>query len=270
MTKKREIPQKKKKEIKGTPIAPWMVTFADMMTLLLVFFVLILSFSTMEQERFRAISMALQNSFGFQMMNPLNLIPVDNPPRTENVVAPIRPEPPTTENTGTENQLDALGNRLQTNFTDEIERGLIIVEHDEDHIIIRFPDDAAFGPASDWLEPQMVPIIQRVGDLISEFDMYVIVGGHTDNIPIHNQRYRSNWELSAARAVSVAHELTWMSDLNEEYLYVVGNGDARPIASNATPEERARNRRVDILLMERDITDEREVFQGIQQIPTYR
>src|SRR5690554_8083214 len=71
------LPQKKKKEVKGTPIAPWMVTFADMMTLLLVFFVLILSFSTMEVERFRAVSMALQNSFGFQMMNPLNLIPVD-------------------------------------------------------------------------------------------------------------------------------------------------------------------------------------------------
>ena len=261
-------PVRKKKPRQGVP--EWMVTFADMMTLLLVFFVLILSFSTMEQERYRAISMALQDSFGFQMMNPLNLIPVDNPPRTENIIEPIRPEPPTTENTGAENQLDTLGNRLQTNFTDEIERGLIIVEQDEDHIIIRFPDDAAFGSASDWLEPQMVPIIQRVGDLISEFEMYVVVGGHTDNVPIHTDRYRSNWELSSARATSVAHELTWMSDLNEEYLYVVGNGDARPLATNATPEGRSRNRRVEILLMERDITEEREVFQGIQQVPTYR
>ncbi len=260
--------RRQKKQRKGVP--EWMVTFADMMTLLLVFFVLILSFSTMEQERFRAISMALQDAFGFQMMNPLSLIPVDNPPRTENIIEPIKPEPPTTEQTGAENQLETLGNRLQTNFTDEIERGLLIVEHDEDHIIIRFPDDAAFGSASDWLEPQMVPIIQRVGDLISEFEMYVIVGGHTDNIPIHTNRFRSNWELSAARATSVAHELTWMSDLNEEYLYVVGNGDARPLDTNATPEGRSRNRRVDILLMERDITEEREVFQGIQQIPTYR
>lgn len=264
------LPQKKKKEIKGTPIATWMVTFADMMTLLLVFFVLILSFSTMEVERFRAVSMALQNSFGFQMMNPLKMIPVDNPPRSENIIAPIKPEPPTTENTGAENQLDSLGNRLQTNFVDEIERGLIIIEQDEDHIIIRFPDDAAFGSGSDWLEPQMVPIIQRVGELISEFEMYVIVGGHTDNVPMKSTRYRSNWELSSARATSVAHELTWMSDLNEEYLYVVGNGDARPLASNATPEGRISNRRVEILLMERDLTEEREVFQGIQQIPTYR
>lgn len=263
-------PKKKKKESKDAPVPKWMVTFADMMTLLLVFFVLILSFSTLEQERFRAISMALREAFGFQMMNPMNLIPVDNPPRTENIIEPIKPEQPTRESTGEENQLDALGNRLQTNFTDEIERGLIIVDHDEDHIIIRFPDDAAFGSGSDWLEPQMVPIIQRVGELIAEYEMYVIVGGHTDNIPIYTERYRSNWELSAARAISVAHELTWLSNLNEEYLYVVGNGDARPIATNATPEGRSSNRRVDILLMERDITDEREVFQGIQQVPTFR
>lgn len=250
--------------------ATWMTSFTDVALLLLVFFVLILSFSTMETERFRAMATALQNSFGFEMRNPLSLIPVDNPPRTENIIQPIKPEPPTTENTGADNQLDALGNRLQTNFTDEIERGLIIVEQDEDHIIIRFPDEAAFGSASDWLEPQMVPIIQRVGNLISEFDMYVVVGGHTDNVPIHTERFRSNWELSSARAISVAHELTWMSDLNEEYLYVVGNGDARPLASNATPEGRVSNRRVEILLMERDLSSEREVFQGIQQIPTYR
>lgn len=265
-----DLPAKKKKEVKGTPIASWMVTFADMMTLLLVFFVLILSFSTMEVERFKSIATALKNSFGFEMRNPLQMIPVDNPPRTENIIEPIKPEAPTTENTGAENQLDALGNRLQTNFVDEIERGLVIIEHDEDHIIIRFPDDAAFGSASDWLEPQMVPIIQKAGELISDFDMYVIVGGHTDNVPMNSNKYRSNWDLSAARAISVAHELTWMSDLNEEYLYVVGNGDSRPLASNATSDGRKKNRRVEILLMERDITQEREVFQGIQQIPTYR
>lgn len=265
-----EPPKKKAKEVKGTPIAPWMTTFADMVTLLLVFFVLLLSFSTMEQERFKAVANALKNSFGFQMMNPLKLIPVDNPPRTENVIKPIKPEPPKTENTGAENQLDAIGNRLRTNFTEEIERGLIIVEQDEDHIIIRFPDDAAFGSGSDWLEPQMVPIIQQVGELIAEYEMYVVVGGHTDNVPMNSSRYRSNWDLSAARAISVAHELTWMSDLNEEYLYIVGNGDARPLTTNSTPEGRAGNRRVEILLMERDLTNEREVFQGIQQIPTYR
>ncbi|SEI76092.1 chemotaxis protein MotB [Allopseudospirillum japonicum] len=265
------MPGKKdrRKRPKDPGVPEWMVTFADMMTLLLTFFVLILSFSTMDVERYKSIAEAMQQSFGLQAMNPLNIIPMDNPPRRDNIIEPIKPEASTQEESN-QNQLESLGNRLETNFVEEIQKGLVIIERDEDHIIIRFPDDAAFQPGSDFLEPQMVPIIQKVGELVSEYDMYTIVGGHTDNQPINTARFRSNWDLSAARAVSVAHELTWLTDLAERYLYVVGNADSRPIAINDDPGSRAKNRRVEILLIERDTSNEREVFQGIQQLPTYR
>ena len=265
------INTKKRRKAKNEEIPEWMVTFADMMTLLLTFFVLILSFSTTDVERYKSIAEAMQNSFGLQELNPLSIIPADNPPKNENIIEPLKPQPSTeAEDAEIENQLESIGNRLETNFTDEIEKGVIIVERDEDHIIIRFPDESAFTSGSDYLEPAVVPVLQKVGQLISEYDMFTVVGGHTDDQPINTDRFRSNWDLSAARAVSVAHELTWLTDLEEEFLYVVGNADARPLVPNTSQENRIKNRRVEILLIERPNNTERDVYQGIQQSPLLR
>lgn len=264
-TKKR--PERKKKN-KNEPIPEWMVTFADMMTLLLTFFVLILSFSTTDVERYKNVAEALQTSFGLQDMNPLSIIPADNPPESENIIEPLKPHVSTdAEDSEEDSQLESIGNRLETNFTDEIEKGVIIVERDEDHIIIRFPDDSAFTSGSDYLEPAVIPVLQKVGQMVSEYEMFTIVGGHTDDQPINTERFRSNWDLSAARAVSVAHELTWLTDLEEEFLYVVGNADARPLVPNDSLANRIKNRRVEILLIERPDKSERDVYQGIQQSP---
>ena len=265
------INTRKRRRSKKDEIPEWMVTFADMMTLLLTFFVLILSFSTTDVERYKSIAEAMQNSFGLQELNPLSIIPADNPPKNENIIEPLKPQPSTeADDADVENQLESIGNRLETNFTDEIEKGVIIVERDEDHIIIRFPDESAFTSGSDYLEPAVVPVLQKVGQLISEYDMFTIVGGHTDDQPINTDRFRSNWDLSAARAVSVAHELTWLTDLEEEFLYVVGNADARPLVPNINQENRIKNRRVEILLIERPDNTERDVYQGIQQSPLLR
>ncbi|SEG19194.1 chemotaxis protein MotB [Oceanospirillum linum] len=265
------INTKKRRKAKNEEVPEWMVTFADMMTLLLTFFVLILSFSTTDVERYKSIAEAMQSSFGLQELNPLSIIPADNPPKNENIIEPLKPQPSTeAEDADIENQLESIGNRLETNFTDEIEKGVIIVERDEDHIIIRFPDESAFTSGSDYLEPAVVPVLQKVGQLISEYDMFTIVGGHTDDQPINTDRFRSNWDLSAARAVSVAHELTWLTDLEEEFLYVVGNADARPLVPNTSQENRIKNRRVEILLIERPDNTERDVYQGIQQSPLLR
>ncbi|WP_028303507.1 flagellar motor protein MotB [Oceanospirillum maris] len=265
------INTKKRKKAKNEVVPEWMVTFADMMTLLLTFFVLILSFSTTDVERYKSIAQAMQSSFGVQDLNPLSIIPADNPPKNENIIEPIKPQPSTeAEDADVENQLESIGNRLETNFTDEIEKGVIIVERDEDHIIIRFPDESAFTSGSDYLEPAVVPVLQKVGKLISEYDMYTIVEGHTDDQPINTDRFRSNWDLSAARAVSVAHELTWLTDLEEKFLYVVGNADARPLVPNTNQANRIKNRRVEILLIEREENSERDVYQGIQQSPLLR
>ncbi|WP_086479380.1 flagellar motor protein MotB [Oceanospirillum sanctuarii] len=265
------INTKRRRKAKNEAVPEWMVTFADMMTLLLTFFVLILSFSTTDVERYKSIAEAMQNSFGLQDLNPLSIIPADNPPKNENIIEPLKPQPSTeADESEVENQLESIGNRLETNFTDEIEKGVIIVERDEDHIIIRFPDESAFTSGSDYLEPAVVPVLQKVGQLISEYDMFTIVGGHTDDQPINTDRFRSNWDLSAARAVSVAHELTWLTDLEEEFLYVVGNADARPLVPNTSQENRIKNRRVEILLIERPDNTERDVYQGIQQSPLLR
>jgi len=262
---------RRRRKAKNEAIPEWMVTFADMMTLLLTFFVLILSFSTTDVQRYKNVAEALQTSFGLQDLNPLSIIPADNPPQNENIIEPIKPHESTdSEESEEENQLDSIGNRLETNFTDEIEKGVIIVERDEDHIIIRFPDESAFTSGSDYLEPAVVPVLQKVGQLISEYEMFTIVGGHTDDQPINTERFRSNWDLSAARAVSVAHELTWLTDLEEEFMYVVGNADARPLVPNDTIENRIKNRRVEILLIERPDKTERDVYQGIQQSPLLR
>jgi chemotaxis protein MotB len=117
-------------------------------------------------------------------------------------------------------------------------------------IVLTLPDTVLFRAGEAILLPDARPFIQAIGDVLIELDRHVRVEGHTDNVPIRTVQFPSNWELSATRAVTVVRTLSEQYGVPSDHLTAVGHADARSITDNLTPENRAKNRRVEIVVLE--------------------
>ncbi|MFS8572384.1 MAG: OmpA family protein [Clostridia bacterium] len=127
---------------------------------------------------------------------------------------------------------------------------VVAIESTERGIVIHFTDRVLFDTGRAEIKPEAREVLQAVAVELAKLPHHIRVEGHTDNVPIHNERFPSNWELSTARAVTVLRFLIQVGGLDPGRLSAVGYGEYRPIASNDTPEGRARNRRVDIVLLD--------------------
>jgi chemotaxis protein MotB len=132
----------------------------------------------------------------------------------------------------------------------EIKAGSVDVETEGQKIIIRVREQASFGSGRAELKGAFRPILERVANILKDSEGKIIIAGHTDNVPIYTERFRSNWELSAARAVSVAHEMMLATRIPSDRFLVQGFADTKPMAKNDTPAKRASNRRVEIILQQ--------------------
>ncbi len=261
-----------KQESGGVPA--WVMTFADLMTLLMCFFVLLLSFSEMDVAKFKQLSGSMKEAFGVQ-----SEIQVKTIPKGTSVVAqefsPGKPEP-TPINTvrqftidSNRNTLDALSRelkeieetreharRLRMALKEEIDKGSVSIQTEGMKVIVHIMENASFDSGYADLRPEFMPVLEEIADLIDNNSGEVTVSGHTDNVPIRNDKFRSNWDLSTSRAVSVAHQLLRLASIDAERVIVTGHADTRPRASNDTPEDRAKNRRVDISIVRGKEIDE--------------
>jgi chemotaxis protein MotB len=125
----------------------------------------------------------------------------------------------------------------------------ITVSSQERGLVISLKDTLLFASGSDQLNPEARKIIKQLGNSLLAIPNHIRVEGHTDNLPIKNARIPSNWELSTLRATTVLHVLQGEVGIPPERLSVSGYGEYRPLASNDTPENRAKNRRVDIVIL---------------------
>ena len=132
---------------------------------------------------------------------------------------------------------------------DEIADGLVTVEAVEDKIIIRIQEKGSFPSGSADFNPGFLDVIDRISDAVVRSPGRVVVAGHTDDIPIYTSRFRSNWELSSARAVTVVHALLMNPGVSEDRVLVEGHADSKPLVPNDSPENRAKNRRVELILV---------------------
>ncbi|MEM6478462.1 MAG: type VI secretion system protein TssL, long form, partial [Pseudomonadota bacterium] len=139
--------------------------------------------------------------------------------------------------------------RLKMALKDEIERGSVAVETEGKKIIIRIMEQASFDSGRAVVRPEFMPTITKITGLIDNAIGEVTISGHTDNVPISNEEFRSNWELSTSRAVTVAHVLFDQKRINENRVMITGHADTRPVAENDTAENRAKNRRVEISIV---------------------
>lgn len=277
-------------------LPPWLATFADLMSLLMCFFVLLLSFATIDAVRFKKMAESMKDAFGVQREVPANEIVMGvsvikqewSPTVAEQaVITEIRqqttevekehlqmhdgereqPEQPPAQPTPQEQQeidrqaaLQAAKEALQKDLAEqledlqglleqEIEQGLVTLERRESSIIIRIQEKGSFGSGSARLDPGFHEVMDRISKVLAPKPGKIMVAGHTDNIPISTGRFRSNWELSSARAVTVLHSLLRNPDIAETRVVVQGFADTQPLVDNDSPQNRARNRRVELILV---------------------
>ncbi len=280
-------------------LPPWMGTFADLMSLLMCFFVLLLSFSEMDVLKFKQIAGSMKFAFGVQ-----NMLEVKDIPKGTSVIAqefrPGRPEPTPIEvimqqtidmtqrtldfhegeseraggtqrdagqltggqspqtstelNESSESEMSESQKQLlevlQKALDREIEEGAIEVESFGQQVVIRIKEKGSFPAGSAFLQPKFRPLVRQVADLVKDVPGVIRVSGHTDNQKLDSELYRSNWDLSAQRAVSVAQEMEKVEGFDHKRLRVVGLADTAPLNNNKTEEQRKENRRVEISIMQ--------------------
>lgn len=223
-----------------------MVTFADLMALMMTFFVLLYSFSNTDEGKYKEVVESMADGFGASRIELPNQNPGEVRPESGMIKAPVSRDTPKDDSSSLFKYKAEL-ERIYSSLAEDIEAGVLAVESRGGEIIIRFPEKATFPTGSDTLNPNILPVLDRISHLIEDTGGMVRVEGHTDNIPIHGGRFRSNWELSTARAVSVMHGLLLhIHPLREEHIEVVGLGAKHPLAPNDSEENRAKNRRVEI------------------------
>ena len=137
---------------------------------------------------------------------------------------------------------------LQDALNQEIEQGLVTLERKETSIIVRIQEKGSFGSGSARLDPEFHEVMARISKVLAAKPGRITVAGHSDNIPISTGRFRSNWELSSARAVTVLHSMLSNKDIAEDRVVVEGLADTRPVVPNDSPQNRAKNRRVELVL----------------------
>ncbi|OLQ91705.1 flagellar motor protein MotB [Vibrio panuliri] len=289
----------------GAPM--WMTTFSDLMTLLMCFFVLLLSFSEMDVLKFKQIAGSMKFAFGVQ-----NQLEVKDIPKGTSIIAqefrPGRPEPtpidvimqqtmditkqtlefhegesdraggtqrdqgkmtggqsPETSTKNNQNsdsdkqqqqesqsmeEMETLTESIKKALEREIDQGAIEVENLGQQIVIRIREQGAFPAGSAFLQPKFRPLVRQVAELVKDVPGIVRVSGHTDNQRLDSELYRSNWDLSAQRAVSVAQEMEKVRGFSHQRLRVRGMADTEPLGPNDTEQQRSRNRRVEISIMQ--------------------
>jgi len=269
-------------------LPPWMATFADMMALLMCFFVLLLSFAEMDAIRFKKMAESMKDAFGVQKSIPsteivkgISVVALDFSPSVGDPSIEEEVKQETTEeekerlevndgpiDAGEESTntvpidqtvIDAVEEMLKAEVEDqaeelrkalkkEIDAGMVTVEVVATNIIIRINEKGSFPSGSADLHPGFMDVLDRIAVAISTRPGKVVVAGHTDNRPISTRRFRSNWELSTARAVTVAHAILSDPTLDPKRFLLEGHADSNPLMPNDTPENRALNRRVELII----------------------
>lgn len=249
---------------KGSP--SWMTTFADLMSLLMCFFVLLLSYSEMDVVKFKQIAGSMKMAFGVQ-----NLIKVQDIPKGTSVIksefSPAIPEP-TPINTvqqktqsATEDNLlmqDSKDKNAKENdrykvaldevFAQEIADGLIEFELLGQQLIIRLKENGSFASGSSYLQPKFKPLLARITQELNKIPGEITVSGHTDNLSVSNELYHNNWDLSANRAAAVLNELLKDVPFDTSRIKMEALADNRPLVENNSAYNRSQNRRVEIAI----------------------
>jgi chemotaxis protein MotB len=224
-------------EEEGAPA--WMVTFGDLMSLLLCFFVLLLSFSEMDRNKYRVVSGSVRNAFGIQRKKPV----FESPKGSKMIAKEFDQAIILTK-------IEDVVKEIIKELTGEYEefKDSVDVEAGENQVTIRMMGEATFDTGKADLRSTFVPLLLKIGGVLGKTRGEIIIAGHTDNMPLTGGLFGSNLGLSMARAGSVAELLLSKSAIDPKRLSTMGFGEYRPLTTNDTNEGRQKNRRVEIIV----------------------
>lgn len=252
MMKFKRRPQKPPK---GAP--KWMVTFSDLVTLVLVFFILLFSMSQIDMIKFKQIAESFRDN---QILDYYpSIIPMENPAEIEQM------DPEEQDDLGSadryeEQSLQNLLSEIQEYLAENGMEDIILANRTERGVVLVLEEQVLFESGEAEIIGGSNAFLDKVGSLLKNIPNLVKVEGHTDDRPITTYRYPSNWELSAARSSSVIRYLVDHFDLDRTRFIAVGYGETRPIVPNTGPDNWEKNRRVEIVISdpkytEQDLTD---------------
>jgi len=282
--------------VEGLPA--WMGTFADLMSLLMCFFVLLLSMATMDANRFKKMAASLNDAFGvqrkviaYEIVKGTSVVAEHFTPAQgeRTILDDVRQQTTEVEKESLGKDADVeskekkeaqsdkqkedeakaqivteyveakeekikaaedLAEEIKEFVVEEIEEDLLSVETDLARVIIRIHEKGSFSSGSAEFNPAFMTVMEKITAIVNGSQGTVTVAGHTDDIPIKSGLYRSNWELSAGRALTVAQHLLTDGSVDDSRLIIEGHSDTVPLVDNDTPENRAKNRRVEIILIQ--------------------
>lgn len=243
--------KRKKEESPGVGAPLWMLTYGDMITLVLTFFILLYSYSTLDAIKWKQAVSSVKGSLGVlergTTINEMDLIGLGQPDENFSDLKITAQDLADFERLQQEKrEMEAL-QAVLSSLLKEIDQR-IIIDIDERGVVLRFEDSVLFDKGKADLKPNAKIVLDKVGNILSPLDNHIRIEGHTDNLPINTIMFPSNWELSTSRATNVLRYLL-EHGLDPQKLSAVGYGEYHPLVENINEENRQKNRRVDIVIL---------------------
>lgn len=240
----------------------WLVSYADFITLLFAFFVVMYSISSVNEGKYKVLSESLHGVFNVKQrsVNPIQVgeeIPfVEEQNRGEPIIQPLigfdsadEIDPSSDQNQG--GGLESIASQFEREFEDLIRQDNLDVKNKGNWLEVSVSNTILFDSGGVQPLDSALRVIERIADVLNANQNAVLVEGHTDNLPIRSTIFPTNWELSAARAASVVRYLT-VEGIGSDRMGAIGYGEHKPVARNDTAEGRRKNRRVVLLISKSD------------------
>jgi chemotaxis protein MotB len=219
----------------------WLVSYADFITLLFAFFVVMYSVSSVNEGKYRTVSDSIKAA-----LNPVVSTPSSKLAFTIGTAKPANIHSEQDAKEPVIRKLRAIMKSLKESTGLEM---VEMTEHASGDLVLTVPDHVMFNSGEAVLRPEALPFLKGLSEVLIELDRQIRIEGHTDNVPIRTAQFPSNWELSAIRAVMAVRVLSELYGVPPSHLSAVGRADSIPRADNLTPENRAKNRRVEIIVL---------------------
>lgn len=225
----------------------WLLTYSDLITLLMVFFVMLYALSSLNVKKYQAVALSLSAAMGGGAQSVLTEPGAALAPGISG--SSLDQDIEVAKDMQELNDMELIRKELQAYIEQNGLSGKITVNMEERGVVVSFQDVALFPLGSAELTPDAKEKIGKIGLILMKTSRYIRVEGHTDNLPINTSVFPSNWELSVARATSVVQELIHSLNFAPYRLSATGYGEFRPRVPNGTEAQHQQNRRVDIVIL---------------------